>query len=135
MRKTLLTTFVGFLCMMISATFIALAMRPLVGPMFGELARSDAEGLNFFALLFGYLIVAIVLVWFVPRVQTKSQGWMHGLKVGAALGLAVFLGDHMVTAGWSKLPSVPMFISGALDTLAVVIGGVVVASMPHRRHG
>lgn len=129
MRSPFVTTLVAFLSVMISATLIALAMRPAIAPMFGDYVRSDAEGLNFVALMSGYLVIAIALVWFIPRVQTGSEGWRHGLKVGAALGLAVFLGDHLVTAGWSRLPSLPMLISGTLDSLAVVIGGAVVASL------
>ena len=40
--------------------------------------------------------------------------------MGAALGLAIFLGDHLITAGWSRLSAIPMAISGALDALSIV---------------
>jgi len=59
--------------------------------------------------------------------STGTTGWRHGATIGLALGLAVFLGDHLVTAGWSKLPALPMLISGGLDAFAVMAGGVAIA--------
>ncbi len=123
MNRSLIAIPVGFLAMFVSATVIAIAMRPLVSPMFGPYIRTDADGLAFGPLIAGYVVITCVLAWLVPRVMTGAAGWRHGAAVGWALGLAVFLGDHMVTAGWSKLPALPMLISGLLDSVAVMAGG------------
>jgi hypothetical protein len=127
MSRSLLTVPAGFVAMFVTATAIAIAMRPLVAPMFGPYIRTDADGLAFLPLIAGYFVVTLVLAWLLPRVATGLQGWRHGAVVGLALGLAVFLGDHLVTAGWSQLPALPMLISGALDAIAVMAGGAAMA--------
>lgn len=132
MKRAALSMGLGYLAMFVVATIIAIAMRPVVSPMFGMYVRTDAEGLAFAPLLAGYLVVTLALGWLVPRVQTGSAGWRHGGTVGTALGTAVFLGDHLITAGWSKLPALPMLLSGVIDVLAVASGGVAIAMIQGR---
>jgi hypothetical protein len=127
MNRTLFSILGGFLAMFVTATAIAIGMRPFAAPMFGPFIRTDADGLAFAPLVAGYLIVTCILTWLVAHTTTSTKGWRHGAMVGFALGLAVFLGDHLVTAGWSKLPALPMLISGGLDTFAVMAGGIVIA--------
>lgn len=129
MRRWVLAIPAGFLAMFVAATVIAIVMRPNVSPMFGPFIRTDVDGLAFVPLVAGYAVITCVLAFLTPRVSTGLTGWRHGAAVGLSLGIAVFLGDHLVTAGWSKLPALPMLISGALDSLAVVMGGVAMASL------
>lgn len=129
MSRILLSIIAGFLAMFVTATAIAIGMRSHVAPMFGPYMRTDADGLAFAPLVGGYLVVTCALAWFVPRVSAEASGWSRGAIVGFVLGLAVFLGDHMVTAGWSKLPALPMLISGVLDAFAVMVGGAVIATV------
>lgn len=127
MTRTALSIGATFLATFVVGTISAVAMRPFVSPMFGDYVRTDADGLAFAPLLTGYLVIALALVWLTPRIESAASGWRHGAMVGAALGVSVFLGDHLITAGWSKLPALPMLISGAVDVLAVVAGGVTAA--------
>lgn len=62
---------------------------------------------------------------YITDVAHKSWAWVF--KTGAVLGLAIFLGDHLITAGWSKLAAIPMAISGTLDALSVVAAFAAVA--------
>lgn len=119
----------GFVGINVAATVIAVAYRPLIGPMLGIFARTDQEGLNFPSLLSGYLIISLMTGWFVGHVRTELGGWRHGALVGTALGLAIFLGDHLVTAGWSRIPAAPMLMSGIADILAVTICGALIAAI------
>lgn len=114
------------------ATIAAISMQPFVSPMFGRYVRTEAAGLAFAPLLTGYMVITLALVWLTPRIRTDESGWRHGAIVGAVLGAAVFLGDHLVTAGWSSLPALPMLISGLVDISAVVCGGVAVAVLQAR---
>lgn len=128
MLKWFLPLITGYVVTNIIATTLAIGiLQPFVSGMFGSFIRTDADGLAFVPLLAGYLVITVVLVWLVPRVKSGCSGWLHGAVVGLALGAAVFLGDHLVTAGWSKIPELPMFLSGLIDSLAVMTGGVVIA--------
>lgn len=127
MNRYLLAIPVGFFVMFVAASSIAVAMRPLVSPMFGSLVRSDAAGLALGPLLGGYFVVTCALAWLIPRVKCVSVTYRHGAEVGLVVGLAVFLGDHLVTTGWSTLPTKPMLISGCFDSLAVLASGAAMA--------
>lgn len=134
MMKWIIPLGMGYVVTNIVATAIAVAvLQPVVSPMFGMYIRTDADGLAFAPLLVGYLVITIVLAWLMPRVKSGRSGWLHGAVVGLALGTAVFLGDHLVTAGWSKLPALPMLLSGLVDALAVMAGGIVVAILQRRQ--
>lgn len=136
MLKWFLSLGTGYIVMNVVATALAVGiLQPLVAPMFGTYIRTDADGLAFAPLLIGYLVITCVLVWLMPRVNSGFTGWRHGVVIGLALGAAVFLGDHLVTAGWSKLPVLPMLLSGCIDALAVMIGGVVVVIVQQRKAG
>ncbi len=136
MMKWILSLSLGFVVTNVVATALAVGLlQPFVSPMFGLYIRMDADGLAFAPLLLGYLIITIVLVWLMPRVKSGQSGWLHGAVVGLVLGTAVFLGDHLVTAGWSKLPALPMLLSGLVDALAVMAGGIVVAVVQQRQIG
>jgi len=126
--KFVLPLSTGYVVTNVVATALAVTMRPFVSPKFGSYIRTDTDGLAFAPLLVGYFVITSVLVWLMPRVESGRSGWRHGAVVGLALGAAVFLGDHLVTAGWSKLPALPMLLSGLVDELAVMAGGIAVAT-------
>lgn len=132
--KWVLSLGAGYVVTNIAATTLAVViLQPMISPMFGSYIRTDADGLAFAPLLVGYLVITIILAWLMPRVKSGRSGWLHGAVVGLVLGTAVFLGDHLVTAGWSRLPAVPMLLSGIVDALAVMTGGVVVAVVQQRQ--
>lgn len=132
--KWMLPLVIGYVATNVIATTLAVAiLQPFVSPMFGAYIRTDADGLAFAPLLLGYLVITIALVWLMPRVKSGRSGWLHGAVVGLVLGTAVFLGDHLVTAGWSKLPVFPMLFSGVIDALAVMVGGIVIAVVQQRQ--
>lgn len=128
MNKWILSLGIGYVVTNAVATALAIGiLQPIVSPMFGVYIRTNADGLDFAPLFVGYFIITTVLVWLMPLVNSGHSGWLHGAVVGLGLGTAVFLGDHLVTAGWSKIPALPMLLSGFIDTLAVMAGGIVVA--------
>lgn len=130
MMKWVLSLGTGYVVTNIAATTLAVViLQPMISPMFGSYIRTDVDGLAFAPLLVGYLVITIILAWLMPRVKSGQSGWAHGAVVGLVLGTAVFLGDHLVTAGWSTIPALPMLLSGLVDALAVMAGGIVVAIM------
>lgn len=133
-RRMIISLAAGYVVTFVVATISAIAMRSLISPLFGAYIRTDADGLAFLPMVTGYLAVAAALVWIVSRVKTSATGWLHGAMVGAVLGSAVFLGDHLITAGWSKLPALPMLISGVIDIVAVIAGGSAVGAIACRDH-
>lgn len=53
----------------------------------------------------------------------KKKGMIYGLFCGL---LAIF-SDHLIIAGWSRLPIFPMFVSGIIDMFAPIATGVVIS--------
>ena len=116
--------------MFVSGSIIAIAMGPWIAPTFGEMIRNpESDGLHWPSLLGGYLVISIVLVWLMQSINSQSP-W-QAILLGLNLGLAVFLGDHLVTAGWSKLPALSMLISGILDSLAVIVSSIILYLLTH----
>lgn len=61
-----------------------------------------------------------------PCVKSGRSVCLHGAVASLVLGTAAFLGDHLVTVGWSKLPALQMLLLGLVDKLAVMTGVIVV---------
>jgi len=116
----------AFLTVNVTGALIAMAMGPVVGPSFGALLRDPArDGLNLPALTGGYLVISIVLGLLCTRLGVSSV--REGATLGLTLGLATFLGDHLVTSGWSTMPVGAMALSGLLDPLSVAAAGAALA--------
>ncbi len=125
-QRRILGCAAAFVAMNVVGTGIAMVMGPFVGPQFGTLLRDPAgAGLNFPALLCGYAVVAMALTVLHGRSASKELG--PSALLGLCLGLAVFLGDHLITSGWSVMPAGTMAVSGLFDSLAVVAGAVVLS--------
>lgn len=118
--KPVLATLVGAFTCLFTGTIIAIAMQPFIGPLLTPHIRTEAEGLLIPSLLTGYFVVEAMLVAIGVLTEASEKSWLWIFKMGAALGLAIFLGDHLITAGWSRLSAIPMAISGALDALSIV---------------
>lgn len=99
-------------------------MAPWLAPTFGAAIRDpDTEGLLWPALLGGYAVVAALVVWTIA--QTAPRRRRGAATAGVVVGLGVFVGDHLVTAGWSTLPAWSMLASGFADALACVPAALV----------
>jgi len=118
--KLVIATLVGTIVCLITGTIIAIAMQPFIGPLLAPHIRTEAEGLLFPSLLSGYFVVGAMLVAIGVLTEVSGKSWLWIFKMGIALGLAIFLGDHLITAGWSRLSAIPMAISSALDALSIV---------------
>lgn len=123
-------------------TITAIAMGPWIGPSLGSAFVRDpaSDGLLFPALIGGYAVIGVVAVLF--QVGQPPASFAHVALRGLLLGLAVFFGGHLVIAGWSRLPAVPMAVAGLLDALSVVAGALAGAAVLRRigkaqeaRHG
>lgn len=130
MRFTIAGIAGGF-ATLISGTIIAIIMQPWVGPHFGEYIRNKEEGLLFPSLIAGYLVIGFCLSYVLSRLRVKDMKLSQIFSLGAVMGLAIFLGDHLITAGWSRLNAGAMAFSGLLDSLSVVVGFWIV-SLVHR---
>jgi uncharacterized integral membrane protein len=127
MKKFMLSLGVGFVGNNIVGTLIAmLILAPLLGPMFGETLRPEDE-LHFPSLLGGYFIQTLLMVTGYQYFSFKANWLKQGIAWGAFCGGLASLSDHLITAGWSVLPPIPMFISGILDIMAAVATGIIIA--------
>jgi len=121
----------GGFATLISGTIIAIIMQPWVAPHFGEYIRNKEEGLLFPSLIAGYLVIGFCLSYVLSRLRVEDMKLSQIFSLGAVMGLAIFLGDHLITAGWSRLNAGAMAFSGLLDSLSVVVGFWIV-SLVHR---
>lgn len=127
MKKQILATVVGFFATFIANTILAMT---IIGPFLNEkigISRDpEKDGLNFPAILIGYLVLTIFMVWLIPLV--KGKPWLQkGLLAGVMTGLVVNVGGHLITAGWSIADGSSMFLAGIIDSFATIIGGIVIA--------
>jgi hypothetical protein len=127
MKKQLIATFLGFLATFVVNTVLAMAvLGPLVNSKLGISRNPETDGLNFPAMLGGYIALAVFMVWLVRLLSNES--WLkRGFTAGLATGLAVFVAGHAIVAGWSVADAGSMIFSGFVDTLATIVGGIVIA--------
>lgn len=119
---------VGGLVTLISGTLIAILMQPVLTPYFGELIRKEGEdGLLFPSLMSGYFVIGFCLTYLAPKLGVLNMKWSEICVLGAVMGLSIFFGDHLITAGWSRLSAQAMMISGMVDSLSVVFGFAAIA--------
>jgi hypothetical protein len=126
MRYTI-ASLAGALATLISGSIIAIIMQPWMAPHFGEFIRTKEEGLLFPSLIGGYLVIGFCLSYLASNMKIKDIDIVRILIIGAVMGLAIFLGDHLITAGWSRLNAGAMAISGLLDSLSLIVGFLVVS--------
>ena len=116
----------GSLATLVAGTVIALLMQPWIAPQFGPYVRTESDGLLFPALLSGYLIIGFSLAFISRQCALEKKTTRQVMGLGMVIGLAIFLGDHLITAGWSYLPVGAMAVSGVLDSFAIVAGFMAV---------
>ncbi|HKK29178.1 MAG TPA: hypothetical protein VKA18_02140 [Alphaproteobacteria bacterium] len=131
--KLVIAAFAGSIVCLVTGTIIAILMQPYIAPHFGTHIRTEEQGLLFPALLAGYFVIGATLTWVAMLTDASAKSWPWVLQTGAALGLAIFLGDHLITAGWSQLAAIPMTISGTLDALSIVASFCAIALVLKRR--
>lgn len=120
--KLVLATLVGSFACLLTGTAIAIAMQSYIAPQLVPHIRTETEGLLFPSLFAGYFVIGAMLVAVGSLAEVADRSWLWVFKMGTTLGLAVFLGDHLITAGWSRLAAIPMAISGIFDALSIVVG-------------
>lgn len=121
MKRYLLAGLVGFVLInILSAMSAMLVLQPTVNHLLQPHIRSQEEGLNFPALTLGYLVITIGLTYVLANFKAGRSWVEKSLLVGIAVGMSVCLGDHLVTAGWSKFHMGAMAFSGIIDTIPLV---------------
>ncbi len=127
MKKNILATLLGFIATFIANTVLAMTIiGPFLNAKIGISRDPEKDGLNFPAILFGYLLLTVVLVWLVPIVKGKT--WLQkGLIAGAMTGLSINVAGHLITAGWSIADGTSMLLAGIIDSFATIIGAIVIA--------
>lgn len=129
MKKHTLSIIVGFIVMIITAILTAKLSAPFLSSLFGETIRKEGvDGLLMPSLLGGYFILTLIMSfgfqYFNFNINCyKKKGIIYGLFCGL---LAIF-SDHLIIAGWSRLPFLPMFVSGITDMIAPVLTGLVIS--------
>ena len=127
MKKNILATVLGFIATFIANTVLAMAIiGPFLNAKIGISRDPEKDGLNFPAILIGYLLLTIFMVWLTPLVKRKT--WLQkGLNVGAMTGLCINVAGHLITAGWSIADGTSMLFAGIIDCFATIIGAIVIA--------
>jgi hypothetical protein len=127
MSKQVIATIVGFIATFIANT--ALAMT-IIGPFFnaklGISRNPEKDGLNFPAILGGYFLLTLFMVWLTPLIKGKT--WLQrGLTVGIATGLSVNVASYLIVAGWSVADGTAMLFSAIIDSFATILGALVIS--------
>jgi len=127
MKKQITATIVGFIATFVANTILAMTIiGPFLNTKIGISRNPEKDGLNFPAILIGYLLLIIFMVWLTPLVKGKT--WLQkGIIAGGMTGLAVNVAGHLITAGWSIANGSAMFFAGIIDSFATIIGGIVIA--------
>lgn len=120
--RYLIATIAASLATLVSGTVIAISMQQIIAPYFVGHIRTEEQGLLFPSLIAGYFVIGAVLTYLATRLEAAQTNWISTLITGTIIGLAIFLGDHLVTAGWSLLNAPAMAFSGLLDSLSVAAG-------------
>lgn len=121
MQRYIIAIFTGFIAInVLSALSAMLVLQPTINHLLLPHIRSQEEGLNFPSLTMGYLIITLGILFTLKNFKA-GRGWLQkSFYVGASIGLSVCLGDHLVTAGWSKLHMGAMAFSGIVDTIPLL---------------
>lgn len=128
MKTWILAGLAGFLGTFVSGTLLALAiLQPFVSKSFGPHVRTAAQGLNYPSLIGGYLVVSFIMAALYPKLTLGLPWPAAGAGFGLLMGSAVFFGGHLIVAGWSTMPFQPMLLSGLVDALCGLAGGVAIA--------
>ncbi|MCI4671824.1 MAG: hypothetical protein MRZ79_27020 [Bacteroidia bacterium] len=128
MKKIILSLILGFIANNMVGTLVAkFVLNPLLNPMFGETIRSEEAGLEFPALLGGYLVLTFLMIVIYRNLQLEGNWMKKGLLFGLWAGGIIFLSGHLIVAGWSILPPLPMLLSGILDIPSTVATAMVIA--------
>jgi hypothetical protein len=125
--KKIIATLLGFVATFIANTILALTIiGPFLNKKIGISRDPEKDGLNFPAILMGYLLLTLFMVWLTPLIKGKT--WLQkGLLAGAMTGLAVNIAGHLITAGWSVADGASMLFAGIIDSFATIIGAIVIA--------
>ncbi len=129
MKKYILSLGVGFVTMMIVAIIVAKVSAPFLADLFGETIRKEnKDGLLMPAFLGGYFLLTLFMTFGFKHFKTNLTCWKKkGLLFGLFIGLIAIFSDHLIIAGWSRLPIFPMFVSGIADMLAPITVGLVIS--------
>ncbi|MDX2173859.1 MAG: hypothetical protein SFY56_12120 [Bacteroidota bacterium] len=127
MKKQIIATVVGFIATFMANTLLAITIiGPLLNAKIGISRNPEKDGLNMPSMFTGYLLLTIFLVWLI--LQLKDKTWIQkGLLAGSMTGLAVNIGGHLITSGWSIANATPMLFAGIIDSFATIIGALVIA--------
>lgn len=101
-------------------------LTPLLNEKFGSTLR-PIEGLEFPSLTGGYFVLSLLMIFGYQFFKFSTNWKTNGIVFGILCGGLTFLSDHMITAGWSILPPTPMFISGIIDILVTITGGLFIS--------
>lgn len=128
--RVVVATIVGFIGMFVTNAIMAAAV---IGPFFeeryGEIVASSPQ---LPALIGGYLVIAFVMALLYPRLQIGSSWLSRGLLGGALVGLAAFLGTHMVITGYTTIDAAGFVVSGLLDSLGPIVGMLAIGYVYYR---
>ena len=129
MKKYILSLSIGFVVMIVMSILVAKISAPFLSELFGETIRKEGQdGLLMPALLGGYFLLTLFMTIGFKNSFTNITSWKkRGLIFGLFSGLIAIFSDHLIIAGWSRLPVLPMFISGITDMLAPIATGIVIS--------
>ncbi|PCJ64918.1 MAG: hypothetical protein COA58_11645 [Bacteroidetes bacterium] len=128
MKQFSLSLGLGFLVNNIVATMLAMfVLNPLLNPMFEGMIRKQEEGLEMPSLLSGYFLLTLFMVIGYRHFSLDAKWLKKGIIWGLLVGGIAFIAGHLIVAGWSSMPPLPMLISGVIDTVATLATGILIA--------
>jgi hypothetical protein len=130
MNKNFLAIIVGFIGTLFTNTLLAMfVLQSFSAELL--ISRTKEQGLNFPALLSGYFLAAVFMVWLIKIVNKSDNGqtdWSKiGVKTGFYTALSFNIAGYMVVAGWSIASAPHMLMAAVIDSIATIFGAVVIS--------
>lgn len=126
---------VAFVAMfVVNGAMAALIIGPLLEGRYEEIVASSPMVV---ALVAGYGLIAISLVA-IHHLTRAGSDWARTTVVGVLAGAGIFLGPHVVQAGYTNIDSFGWVVSGLLDSagpLAALLALTALSVTQGRRSG
>ena len=128
MNRLIQTLIVAFITNQATATLIAIfILNPWLNPMFEGMVRTQEMGLQHTALTSGYFVLTLLMTLGYKSFSFQANWLLKGIIWGTVCGGMVFFSGHLIVAGWSVIPTLPLLFSGILDTISAIVTGIVIA--------
>lgn len=128
-HKNIIATVLGFFVTLFANTLLAM----FVLQNFSEellISRTLGQGLNFPALLSGYFLVGVFMVWLMNiayKSKDPQETWLQvTIKTGVCTALVFNVASYLVVSGWSIASAPHMLLAALIDSIATILGALAI---------